>query len=163
MDSQGSESGTPDGQGTERLAADAQGQAADPSPQQAAPVPAAQQGQRFLDRFGRGTIAIVAVLAGIIAGAGGAMVIADDGHDGWRHHHRGFDGPRGFGHDWDGGGRGPMMGGPPGYGYGPGAQQGQRGIPPAPQQGQRVIPPAPPQGNQQAQPPAATTPQRGTR
>lgn len=124
---------------------------------EAQPAPAGEAPRkRFLERFSRGSIAVVAAIAGLAVGAGGTALVGHEGHD--RHH--------GFGHDrgafgmerggWDDGDRG--QGGPPPMMYRQGGPQG--GLPGGQQGG--AAPRAPqgvaPQSRQQA----PTTPQQQT-
>ena len=72
--------------------------------------------QRFFDKFGKGSIAAMAAVAGLVVGVGGSAALGDD-HDG-RGHHRGDR----FGMERDGGWGGPDgsrgQGGPPPMMYG---------------------------------------------
>lgn len=166
MDSQGSSSGSPANEEPETVvdeqstAVQPDSSAGGPGAAQAAPTGAgsADSKGRFLDRFGRGSIAAVAAVGGIVLGAGGALAIdGDDHHRGWKHHGPGMgawgdrdgDGPHGPGMWRRGGGWGQGGPGYGGQGYAPAPPQGQA----VPQQGGGQ----PGQGSQ-TQPGTATTP-----
>lgn len=135
---------------SEGSAPEAETQVEESEPVAEAPTETAAPKHRFYDRFGKGSIAAMAAVAGLVVGVGGSAVVGHD-HDG-RDHHRGdqFGMERG---DWGGpqGGRG--QGGPPPMMYGgQGGQQG--GVAPGAQQqatpknGSNQAPPA--AGAQQA-------------
>ncbi|MEI6663929.1 MAG: hypothetical protein WCL20_06485 [Actinomycetes bacterium] len=107
------------------------------------PVAAASRGH-FLDRFGRGAIASVAVVIGLAVGIAGTSIVGDhDGHHGRGEHRFGMEGgppgggmgggPRYGGQEGPGGQRFGGQGGPQGY-YPPGAGT-QQTAPGAAQQG----------------------------
>ncbi len=145
---------------------EAETQVQDSAPAAEAPTEAAASvnapKERFFDRFGKGSIATMAAIAGLAVGVGGSAVLGDEDHDGWRHH-RGdrFGMERG---GWGGpqGGRG--QGGPPPMMYrGQGGQQG--GVAPGTQQQAPQTQQAPqgnqsnPKGGSNTTPPAAGAPQ----
>lgn len=135
MESQGSSSGAPENHEAETQVQDVTSAAQ--ADAQAGASGAASPGKHFLDRFGRGSIAAFAAVAGLIVGAGGMAALGDD-HDGPDHHgpEFGFNGGSmrdgWVEHDRRGGPggpggppAGPMPGGapaPPGGAVPPGAQ-----------------------------------------
>jgi len=81
--------------------------------------------EHFFDRFGKGSIAAMAAVAGLVVGVGGSAVLGDD-HDGhWRHRGDHFGMDRGdMRGGWGGGQGGRGQGGPPPMRYRQGGPQG---------------------------------------